>query len=439
MYCFIAFLIPLLLSIIAGKPGSGKTCHMSTLLVDMLTDWVRYEIKHWDEEKQEYVCGEVYPSSIWTNIVFNIEGLNETIGKRIGQEVDVSKYMNYCDDSFFHDPGCIYWWKKFPARAVVIIDEVHFYLGRKVEFGSLDLETELINWISTHRHTQQELYFLSQHTDQFANQVLGVADLLLEIVNLKSLSLPFPFSVPMSDIDELKRSFGITTQYYQANKGNFRGKAVRWSGAVDRHMMSGDIYRVYKSHDAGVEASDRPSLKMRPLEGVLWFARRHAWHLIPKAVVTLGIPFVGVPLLFGLPLAVMKGAQVDKQVVQLETKESKDESKGQAGRVAMGEPREPSKQDVRLVPSPETRSFGADPRVVEGIESSVVERVESGRIESKREVKIVMLYQKGVLLDDGRKIAIGETFDYAGETETLVVACAACGVIVFESGKRIKF
>jgi hypothetical protein len=61
------------------------------------------------------------------------------------------------------------------------------------------------------------------------------------------------------------------------------------------------------------------------------------------------------------------------------------------------------------------------------------------REESKRENKIVMLYQRGVMLDDGRKVEIGETLEIEGETETLAVACAICGVIVFESGKRIRF
>lgn len=80
-----------MLSIICGKPGSGKTYHISTLLVDMLTDWMRYELKN----------GEPFDSTIWTNIVFKFDGLNETIGKRIGKEVDVSKYLNICNDNFF--------------------------------------------------------------------------------------------------------------------------------------------------------------------------------------------------------------------------------------------------------------------------------------------------------------------------------------------------
>jgi hypothetical protein len=218
-----------MLRIIAGKPGTGKTYHMMSLLTDQLTDWVRYENKH----------GQPFDSSVQTNIVIHIDGLNETVSRRIGKEVDVSKYINFLDAKFFKDENCVYWWQKFPSKSLIVIDEVHQYLGRTVDFGSLDIETELINFLSTHRHGQQELFFLTQHIDQFANSILGVADTLLEIVNVKSLHLPFPISIPMSDVDELKRAFWIKTQYYQANVGNFRGKAVKWNGATTRHLDVG--------------------------------------------------------------------------------------------------------------------------------------------------------------------------------------------------------
>jgi hypothetical protein len=71
---------------------------MSKLLVDELEDWLRSELKE----------GVPFDSSVWTNIVFNEDGLNETLSKRIGQEVDAWKYMNYCDDTFFNDSNCTY-------------------------------------------------------------------------------------------------------------------------------------------------------------------------------------------------------------------------------------------------------------------------------------------------------------------------------------------
>ena len=417
-----------MLSIIAGKPGSGKSYHMASIVVEVLTDWVRYELKN----------GQPFDSTIWTNMKFNIEGLNETISKRIGKDVEVDKYMKYCDSDFFADPDAAYWWSKFPEKSLIIIDEVHFHLGRKVDYGSLDLEAELVNWVSTHRHSQQEIYFLSQHTDQFANSILGIADTLLEIVNVKSLHLPWPISIPMSDLDELKRSFGIKTQYYQANVGNFRGKAIKWSGATQRYMMTADIFRAYKSasHGSAEESGDRPDLKMTPFEGLAWFARRHAWHLLPKLAGIISIPFIGGWFLMSLPTIAMSAVSEKYKVEQVETVQ--DES---AERAVVREGRESSGVDVQRIPAPEIRASGVDRRIASGLAGAdtsvtgVVVRPD----ERKREIKIVMLYQKGVVLDDSRKISIGETLEYEGETETLAVACAVCGVIVFESGKRIRF
>jgi hypothetical protein len=260
-----------MLSIICGKPGSGKSYHVMKLLVSMLSDWVRYELKH----------GQEFDSSVWTNMVINEEGMNKAVSSRVGKNVDAAKYVRFCDDSFFHDEMQVYWWKKFPAKALIIIDEVHMYLGQNIDYGSMDLETECTNWMSTHRHSQQEIWFITQHTDQFSRSILGIADRLLEVVNLKSMNLPFPFSIPLSDIYELKKAFGIKTQYYQANNGQFRGKAIRWDGLSERFLMSREIFEVYKSHDAGSD-SDRPELNLTPFEGCMWFARKHAWHLVPK-------------------------------------------------------------------------------------------------------------------------------------------------------------
>ena len=386
----------------------------------MVTDWARYELKH----------GEAFDSTVWTNIVFRIEGLNSVIGKRVGQEIDVSKYIHFCDSSFFNDPEKVFWLEKFPAKSVIIIDEVHFYLGKTVEYGSLDLEQALINWISTHRHQQQEIYFLTQHTDQFARQILGIADKLLEIVNMKSMILPFPFSVPFQDIYDLKASFGIKTQYYQANVGNFRGKAVSWSGTSQRCLMSPDIFSVYKSHDAGVEESDRPSLKMTPVEGLLWFARRHGWHLAPKILGVILLPYILLKVLLGLPMFLMNAAAGEK------TPTAEVAPPAVVKNIEIPDPPKaippgPTKTDssIRSTTPP------AAPLATRK-EEPVPVRPEP--LPAKR-AKLVMLFNGGVILDDGSKIKIGEKIDYDGKTETLADACAICGVIVFESGKRIRF
>lgn len=50
-----------------------------------------------------------------------------------------------------------------------------------------------------------------------------------------------------------------------------------------------------------------------------------------------------------------------------------------------------------------------------------------------------MLFAKGVMLNDGRKIAVGDTFDYEGAPETLACVNVDCGIVGFESGKKVRF
>jgi hypothetical protein len=402
-----------MLTIIAGKPGSGKTYHMMSLLTDNLTDWVRYENKH----------NQPFDSTVQTNIMINLEGLNETISKRIGKEVDVSHYINYCDEAFFRDEDCVYWWNKFPPKSLIVIDEVHQYLGKTVEYSSLDVEAELINFLSTHRHGQQELYFLTQHIDQFANQILGIADTLLEIVNVKSLHLPFPISVPMSDIDEVKKSFGVNTQYYQANVGNFRGKAVKWSGATSRHLMSSEIYRVYKSHTKSNESSDRPSLDMSPIEALVWFARRHWWHLLPKLGGIVSLPFIIVWMMHGIPS--LLSAAVVKPKVESPSSLQKTEPTVSVSKTKSSE----VSQSLSVVsPSP----------VPDGSVSGTELLGFGGKVELDS-FEIVMLYPDGILLRNGKKYKVGETFMLEGKEETLECVNVRCGIARFLSGKTVTF
>jgi hypothetical protein len=399
-----------MLTIIAGKPGSGKTYHMMSLLTDQLTDWVRYENKH----------GQPFDSTVWTNIVINQEGINETISKRIGKTVDVSPYINFCDESFFHDENCVYWWSKFPSKSLIIIDEVHQYIGKSIDYGSLNVETELVNFLSTHRHGQQELYFLTQHIDQFAGLILGIADTLLEIVNVKSLHIPFPISIPMSDVDELKRAFGVKTQYYQANVGNFRGKAVRWNGATSRHLMSTEIYRVYKSHTKSDESSDRPSLDMSPIEGLIWFARRHAWHLVPKAVVGVSLPFVGMALLEMIP-ALLTAATVSKPHIDSPSKSSSVSSVSVPSPAALTEP------------VPESPLHKNEPIIGQ----KLFDLGRSNNVSGKDD-DIVAIFPDGFMFRNGKKYIIGETFMFEGIEETLKCVNIRCGFVRFESGKKVS-
>jgi hypothetical protein len=405
-----------MLTIIAGKPGSGKTYHMMSVLVDKLVDFANYELKH----------GEKFVSSIWTNIPVHIDGMNETVSSRVGKKVDITDYIHFCNEDFFQDENCVYWWQKFPEKSLIVVDEVHHYLGRSVEYGSIELETELINFLSTHRHSHQEIYFLTQHTDQFCSQILGIAEQLFEVVNAKNMQLPFPLSLPMSDIDEVLRSFGIKNQYYQLNIGAYRGKAVKWSGASVRHLMTEEIFRVYQSHMKSDDTDDHPSLQRSRLEALLWFCKRHYWHLVPKAVVAAGLVFYVPGFLFSLPEKFIGGAvRVNSAAV---SKEKTKDVNGSAAPVSV---------------APSAAAAAAQPAAKPELSSEVSKPVQalSKPAVTFERPKIVLLYEDSVVMNNGERWHIGDDLIVAGSVrrEKLKSIDVVKGVVLFESGFRIRF
>ena len=170
-------------------------------------------------------------------------------------------------------------------------------------------------------------------------------------------------------------------------------------------------------------------------EGLWWFARRHGWHLGPKIIGVVLFPFLVVWLLSSLPSFAMSAIEKSNQAKQVEVieDESSKESSEQSVK-PVGLP--PTSADARAVPPTRARASSAGGEGSARTAGPIEEvRAEVVRRESNKEVRIVMLHQKGVVLNDSRKIAIGEALEYEGTQETLAIACAVCGVIVFESGK----
>jgi hypothetical protein len=385
---------------------------MSKLLVETLSDWCRKELR----------TGKRHPSIVHTNITYKKEGLNRAVSSRVGKNVDAYKYIDYRSPQSFEGGGRF--WDTFEDGSLIIIDEVHKCLSSDMDYASMDLEKDMIRWLSTHRHQQQHVYLLTQHTDQAVKSILGVADELMEVVNLKSLVLPFPISIKMSDVYVVMEAFGIQNQYYQVNMGNYRGKAVNWGGMSERCVMVQEIFDVYQSHASGKTAHDSPPLDLSPVEGVMWFARRHAWHLVIKVGLVLGL-VIGFPMILtNVVSATVSGSTAATAI------KSNSESPS------------PASPPSPPVFTPPARAGAAE-------RTGGTERVETkGEREekptpalsasAKEERKVVMNFNEGVIFNDGTKIKIGEAVEIGGKTETLALSCTRCGVVAFESGKKVR-
>jgi hypothetical protein len=211
----------------------------------------------------------------------------------------------------------------------------------------------------------------------------------------------------------------VKTQYYQANVGNFRGKAIKWNGATSRHLMSDEIYRVYKSHTKSDESSDRPSLDMSPIEGLVWFARRHAWHLVPKVVVGVSLPFVGMALLELIP-SLLTAAVVHKPAIEQSRSELLP-----AASVSVSD----SVPLAEQVPDTLLRKEDTFGQKIFGLSGS-------NNVSGKSD-DIVAIFPNGFLLRNGKRYIVGETLIFEDQEETVRCVNVRCGFVRFESGKKV--
>jgi membrane-associated HD superfamily phosphohydrolase len=161
---------------------------------------------------------------------------------------------------------------------------------------------------------------------------------------------------------------------------------------------------------------------MSPIEGLIWFVRKHAWHLVPKLGAIVSLPFVFYMVMNGLP-SLLSGAVV-KQNVESPSKLQKTESLPveKSVSVPMFDPKLQKEKEILEQKLQDTEKK--------------LQQVESVKIE---EQKIVMVYSDGILLSNGKKYKIGETLTIEGKEETLKCVNVSCGIVGFVSGKTVTF
>lgn len=264
------------LSVIFGKPGAGKSYFAVLKISEYLEDFCRSEIQ----------TGLEHERKIYTNLPLRLDEIDDYISDRLGKVVKASKYICLLDDDFFVEKNAsgklvkVDWWEKIPEGALIVIDEVQHYLSSSKDEGGAYLKDFQL-YISTHRHRRHDLIFLTQHTDNINKVCLNMAADAYHVINIKGRVLPF-FGIPFADIDVVKQAWGYDQQYANILYGNYLGRAFKAESTL-HILLKPDIYNLYKSHFSS-ESSDRPSLHLTKFGSVVWFLRRHLWHLFFKAV-----------------------------------------------------------------------------------------------------------------------------------------------------------
>ncbi|MGL4944153.1 MAG: zonular occludens toxin domain-containing protein [Thermoguttaceae bacterium] len=401
-----------MLQIIVGKPGTGKTYHCVSMLVDHVADWCRHELK----------TGEEFSRKMYTNVRFHEEALDEAVSHRIGKPVEASKYVVFCDDLFFK--GSAHWWEQFPHGSLIVLDEVHHHLGADLD-GRISERDRLVhfrNWVSTHRHKQQDLWFITQHLENISRDVIRIADTVLEVRNLKQQRLPFPISISMEDVDVVRQAWGFTSQYYVVNTGQFRGRAIQWdSKASTSHLMRNEIFQVYQSHTLSDKAEDRPALALGRIGSLVWFARRHFVHLLIKGLVIwflLHMFFTVFSAIVSPPKKpAAKSGVVPSQAVS------------PAGLQAATMP-----SASVVLPTPSGHVHGAEC----GHDTAQLEPLPPPAPVVPPDEVIKGVFQNGVITEKGVRY-VGDEFQVGGEKRKLVSVDVRVGRIVFGGGYMLRF
>lgn len=277
-----------MLNLIVGKPGAGKSYYLVYRLYKDICDIVDNYIKTGDITRQ-----------IYSNVPLNKENILEQL-KKDGYRVFNLDFIHIVSDDFFSG----FWWDQFPDGSLIVVDEVQFYLSNHI---GKDKEGELYlqrfeEWVSTHRHKQQDIYFLTQHPDNVQKSVLNMAEGCYQIQNIKNKVIPY-LGIPMADLDVVREAFGSRQQWIHIIFGLYVGRAFK-KESVQPLLLEQKYFQMYRSHFKG--ESDRPAAKRSRTGAVVWFVRRHFWHLSLKALCVYFGCWMLIRLITVVPLTILK-------------------------------------------------------------------------------------------------------------------------------------
>lgn len=299
-----------MISIVIGKPGSGKSYHITRYIVDYLTKLAKKK-----ESKRV----------IYTNISLNLPNLQKYFDER-KIKIDVSRFVRLLgeDDLRFRGdlleegdvkeekrgarkyrviaPGSqAFFWNRFPDDALIIIDEVQKYIGSVKEYGESENQS-LVEYFSLHRHKKHDWIFLTQALLSLSLVVRRVSERVQEVFNSKFMTLPFPISIPFRDIQILLRGFGIQNQVYRVRDGLLENSyKVVYEGPIEVVPMTREIFDLYQTHTLKKDDDDSGTDSELPFDlgpgawwrAVKWFIGKHWLHLTLKlAVIVLAFKLI---------------------------------------------------------------------------------------------------------------------------------------------------
>ena len=289
-----------MISIVIGKPGSGKTYHMVRYLYDVLVELLKKK----DIERR-----------IYTNISVNIDEFNAQLSKAFKQNIDVSNLLLTLEpEDLKYNPRLLsqedriekrvagksyfsiaansqaFFWNRFEDNALIIIDEIQKYLSTVKEESESEKQS-LIEYFSLHRHRRHDWFFVTQNLSSLPIEIRRVSEKVYNVFNAKSMSIGFPINVPLRDIETLLAGFNVTRQLYRVREGYLESTfRPVYEDAVEVVIMEKRVFRLYQTHTQLTQASSATMFRgdsALPFDlgpgqrrrAVLWFLGKHGFHL----------------------------------------------------------------------------------------------------------------------------------------------------------------
>lgn len=270
------------ITLIIGKPGSGKSYFAVSKIAEKLCDFARYE-------KREGTDAE---GGFWTNLKLNVEEVNNYVKIETGQDFDSGKYLHYLEDSFFYEEDGKTprkWWDDIPVKQTLVVDEVHQYIPAHGAGGREYME-RFTQYISQHRHYQHEIFMITQHTDTIHKNILCMAEGAYHVMNVKTRVIPF-LGIPFADLDVVKEAWGCKQQLANIVYGNYIGRSFK-KESLTSIILRPEIFRLYVSHMHIQNAEgDKASLHLGRFGSILWLLRKHGFQVSVKVGILVGCAF----------------------------------------------------------------------------------------------------------------------------------------------------
>lgn len=278
-----------MLTIIEGKPGSGKSYYATLHISEVV------------KQKRK----------IYTNLSLNLEALSAYVG------FDASQYVTLLDDDFLKQDKSLapiggkkpptdspyYWWNRFENGALIVIDEIQRILMKTPE----KLDQPLTDYFSKHRHRKQDWIFITQHMTGLSVVVRRNVEKVKSVLNAKSQRLPFPLWINGEDVQMLLHAFGVDRQVFRVKQGYLEGTyRVKYDDGYEIVQIRPEIFALYSTHtlDAHSGQSDRPLPYKQTgnikVNAVLWFLKKYAPGVGFRLGLCVAVIFGFVALLFNV-------------------------------------------------------------------------------------------------------------------------------------------